>query len=526
MSKRVALYARVSTDDQRGNYSIPTQISESLEFVESQGYSVVGSQFVDPVTGTDRINGNGSVRAFVDDYTSRELSRPSLDAAIAYLEKEGFDTLLVHSLDRLARDPYIRQTIELELAERGANVEYVLGNYDDSPEGEIRKDLDATFAKWENAKRVERSQRGKRGKAERGLYAASKPPYGYQFDKDSLGGLAIDDYQANVVRRIFDLYSRDESVYGIARTLTSEGALNYSGKARWAKSSINRILHNTAYLGTLYYNKTRRNGREVRDPEEWIEIKVLPIIEQRIFDDAQARIQQNKRRRRREPKRLYLLSGMVICVNCERPYGAEFRTNLKNGAQVYRHRIRSGHCCNHQISARKLDPAVWDEVVQILLDPDSLKRGYEKSLEQQEVTYARQRSRLKDLHTEKDKLSSQQENLLNAYTDPDVGLKRSEFIKKREAITGELEAVVADIAVIEDELAQVAPPPPELETIETFAFEIAEQLKNPGSLSKEERRQILHMLRIRVLMGKTGALIEGWVEPRDIADGLSFRIPT
>ena len=244
MSKRVALYARVSTDDQRGNYSIPTQIAESLEFVKSKGYAVVGDQFIDPVTGTDRINGNGSIRAFVDDYSSRELSRPSLDAAIAYLEKDGFDTLVVHALDRLARDPYIRKTLELELEERGANVEYVLGNYEDSPEGEIRKDLDATFAKWENAKRVERSLRGKRGKAERGLYPAGKAPYGYRLDEDAPGGLAIDDYQAKVVRRIFDLYSGGESIYGVVAALTREGARTYSGKSQWAKSTVKRILDN------------------------------------------------------------------------------------------------------------------------------------------------------------------------------------------------------------------------------------------------------------------------------------------
>jgi len=73
------------------------------------------------------------------------MNRPNLDAAITYLEDYGFDVVVVHSIDRLARDPYIRQSLEREFLRRGARVEFALGNYEDSPEGEVRKDMDATF---------------------------------------------------------------------------------------------------------------------------------------------------------------------------------------------------------------------------------------------------------------------------------------------------------------------------------------------------------------------------------------------
>ncbi|MCH7911201.1 MAG: recombinase family protein, partial [Candidatus Hydrogenedentes bacterium] len=123
--------------------------------------------------------------------------------------------------------------------------------------------------------------RGKRGKAERGLYPAGKAPYGYRLDEDALGGLAVDDHQAKVVRRIFDLYSGGESIYGVVAALTREGARTYSGKSQWAKSTVKRILDNETYVGKLIYNRTRRNGRgrEIRDPEEWIQIKVNPIVD-------------------------------------------------------------------------------------------------------------------------------------------------------------------------------------------------------------------------------------------------------
>jgi DNA invertase Pin-like site-specific DNA recombinase len=136
MTKRAAIYARVSTDDQRSNYSVPTQLAACLQSVRTKGYALVGNLHVNLETGADSRPGDGTIPAFVDDYTSRELSRPGLDAAVAYLETVGFDVLVVHALDRLARDPYIRQTLELEFGKRSCKVEFVLGNYEESAEGE------------------------------------------------------------------------------------------------------------------------------------------------------------------------------------------------------------------------------------------------------------------------------------------------------------------------------------------------------------------------------------------------------
>jgi len=96
MSKRAAIYGRVSTDVQRDNYSIPSQIAEAVKYAHMRRYTIVGDQFVDPDTGLDTVSGNGAIPAYVDDYTSRELSRPSLDRALIYLETTGFDVLDVH----------------------------------------------------------------------------------------------------------------------------------------------------------------------------------------------------------------------------------------------------------------------------------------------------------------------------------------------------------------------------------------------------------------------------------------------
>jgi len=241
MSKRAAIYGRVSTDLQRDNFSIPSQVAECVRYAQKLGYPLVGDLYVDPETGLDTRPGNGAIPAYVDDYSSRELSRPGLDAALRYLEDVGFDVLIVHSLDRLARDPYIRQTIEREFLDRGAKVEFVLGNYEETPEGEVRKDLDATFAKWENAKRVERCNRGKKRKAESGKFVSGRPPYGYRIDPKAPGGLAVDSDEAEVVQRIFRLFIEDGcSLRHIAQLLTEEGITPQLGGDKWVSRAYRK----------------------------------------------------------------------------------------------------------------------------------------------------------------------------------------------------------------------------------------------------------------------------------------------
>ena len=521
-TERAAIYARVSTDDQRGNYSIPTQVAECQDYAKEQGYTVVADRFVDPQSGRDTVGGNGAAPAYVDDYSSRELSRPSLDAVYGFLESAGFDVLIVHAIDRLARDPYIRTTIEREISGLGARVEYVLGNYEDTPEGEVRKDLDATFAKWENAKRVERCNRGKRRKAESGLFVGGRSPFGYTICEESKGGLKVNESQAIQVRRIFNLYTNEgKSIRAIAKTLTAERIPNYFGKPNWGKTSVARILKNTAYSGYLYYNKSERkgNGFVKRDQKEWIKIATTQIVELEQFEDVQKKLARNKSIKRREPKRFYLLGGMVFCTECGRPYFSQTAKAGKNrrisDAQSYRHRASEGHCMNRMISARTLETIVWDEVVNILLDPEHLRQGYEESVAQQEVARSKQESHLETLRRAVIKLEKQRDTLTSIYIDPEIQLTKNEYITQKERIDDNLKVVSNDIVELEGELTRI-PTLAEFETLETFSTEIGKTLGSDFDFAKEEKKKVLEALNIRAMIGIDGDIrLDGWIAPGD-----------
>ena len=517
MSLRAAIYARVSTDIQRENYSIPSQIKEILKFAEIHNIALVGDLYVSPETGKDVAKGNGAIPAYVDDYTSTELSRPGLDAALNFLERTGFDILLVQAIDRLARDPYFRQTIEREFMAKGARIEYVLGNYDQSPEGEVRKDLDATMAKWENAKRVERCNRGKKRKAEMGMFVTGRMTYGYRSDANALGGMAVYEPEAEVVRMIFRwLVESRLSLQQISHELNRLGVKTYHNHDIWAGTSIRSLLINTTYSGYFYYNKSKRQGRKKvqRDPSEWIRIECTPIIPTDIFEAAQEILKYNREYVRRRPKRFYLLSSMVICSDCKRAYASYTRKaghkRLKNDQVAYTHRISQGHCSNKWIGAKTLEPLVWNKVVQILLNPKSLREGYQENMEREQQKQARQIQHIETLQRAIEKLQAKKLRLQKTYLDPDIGMTKEEFLEEKRALDEQIKTANFDLEKLADEIQRV-PSESDLESLEQMAFKIVSSLGNNLDISPQDKRQVMQMLNLKVLISRDGMIkLEGW----------------
>lgn len=516
---RAILYGRVSQDVQRDNFSIPTQIAACARHAREHGYSIVGAQHVDAETGRDAAAGPGTVPAYVDDHSGTELLRPSVLTMLEYLRGPGADAVIVLSLDRLARDPYIRQTLEREIEATGARVIYVQGGYAESPEGEIHKDLDGAFAKWENLKRTERSVRGKIGKAQRGLYVVGAPPYGYLLDKKALGGLSIDEDAAAIVRRIFDLYIEGgRSLREIARTLNREGLPSPRG-AKWSNATLHVILRNEAYAGRAAYNRraslvtgdgitqAKRRKAVKRDPAEVIPIAVLPIIDGVIFERAQDKLDFNREATRKRANRFYLLSGMVFCETCKRRYTVQTEKLRTGDIGQYRHRQTDGHCNDHMISARKLEPPVWEGIVKCLLDPAELIAGHEDSLAAQREKLALARAHLETLRRDIAKLDKRKAGYRRQYADGDA--TRAEYLKDCAEVDQERAELTTKAEKAERELAAM-PSEDDMAELQRYAEDIRAYF-GEGDLPDTERRAILEKLRVKVTISadRAQAKVEG-----------------
>jgi site-specific DNA recombinase len=169
----------------------------------------------------------------------------------------------------------------------------------DDPHMVLLTQIQGAVAEYERAKLAERYRRGKLHRASQGEVFWSFIPYGYRRvpRRDGTAAhLVVDADEAATVKSIFDWHANQAtSIRQIAKRLTRSGVATPKGNSVWGETTVHRILHNEAYIGTIYYNRSQkvtvtpddatptrsRSGtRIVRRPkEDWIAVSIPPIVE-------------------------------------------------------------------------------------------------------------------------------------------------------------------------------------------------------------------------------------------------------
>jgi len=183
----------------------------------------------------------------------------------------SFDVLIPRELDRLSRNLAKQLIVEEELRRAAVNIEYVLGEYPDTPEGDFMKHVKAVVAEYERAKTAERTARARLLKARDGQVVGNGgPPYGYRLEKDGNRRtvLVVYETEAQIVRLMFIWYiygdgeSGPMSYRAIARRLNEMGVPTWAdthwkcGRERlggWWAGAVTSILQNETYIGTWRY---------------------------------------------------------------------------------------------------------------------------------------------------------------------------------------------------------------------------------------------------------------------------------
>lgn len=217
-------------------------------------------------------------------------------------------------------------------------------------------------------------------KRARGEFIGAFAPYGYKKSPDNKNYLLVDDEAAAVVRSIFHWFVNDGiSKRGIAKKLNSEGVPNRSEYKRrqgmkyqnpnaaindglWSAYSVNDILRNEMYLGTMVQGRYRvisyKVHKQVQTAEdEWA---IVPnthqaIIDKAIFDKAQT-LHRRDTRTANDTKGVHLFSGLVRCADCQK---AMHRKTAREIVYYFcRSYVDKKVCSKHTIRLDELEHAV------------------------------------------------------------------------------------------------------------------------------------------------------------------------
>ena len=196
VNNKVALYARFSSDNQRSE-SIDAQIRAMKAYCKQHNFVIVNT-YVDEAKSatTDR--------------------RPAFQQMIADSSNHTFDILLVHKLDRFARNRYDSAVYNRELKKNGVLVYSVLENLDNSPESIMMEAVLEGMSEYYSQNLSREVMKGMKENAIQCKHTGGIPPLGYDLDADKR--LIINPREAEAVKLIFDLYHNG---YGYSYILDS-----------------------------------------------------------------------------------------------------------------------------------------------------------------------------------------------------------------------------------------------------------------------------------------------------------------
>lgn len=491
-TEKVALYMRVSSEEQKTKESIETQDGFLHEYCKLYGHDVAGIYKDEAISGTVPMHERPEGRRLLED-----------------AKAGAFDVVLSYKLDRIGRSLMVVVNAHDRLQEAAVALRSATEPIDTStPAGRLIFQMLASFAEFERATITERSRDGLHRAFKNGKQLG-RIPYGYDIAED--GSFVVVEEEARVVRQVIASIAKGATLYSEAKRLNDENepspGYKYRGRPRkhgpgWNHNSIRSLVRQRAYSGTHVVN-THKGP---------IERPVPPIVELELHKSALARLEENRRYSGGKPGRTYLLRGLVVCATCGTGYTGGFSSPSGTDKRYYRYHChqrrtkmydgRRTVCSCPAVKAEWLEGLVWEDVKTFLANPgELLARVREQMAEDQEgddleARHASLIKRLSAQHSEKSryvKLYGQghlDEDELEVYL---AGLKNQ---------TENLKLLIASV---EADLAQKQEDALVARSTEAWLLTLRKNLKDierDDEQAVEERRELLKLLVDKIVVGR------------------------
>jgi len=395
--KRVAIYTRVSTDEQVTGNGLDIQERALMDYINAHQ-----SQYVFSKTNK-----------YVDEWKSwaeksRE-ERPALHKMFQDAKNNKFDILLVWKIDRFFRKTlYLLEWVET-LDKLWIWFISITQPFDTTqPFWKMMLQMLAVISELERDLIRERTQKWILESMRKWKWWRGSPPYWYRVDENK--NLIIDDTEAKVVKMMFELLVKEklslsQLVREVNKAWIETAAHNWSlwkrrkqdarHKNAWLRWVVHRVVRNEIYKWTLIQNRkmldkyTRKTIEKPRS--EWIVWESPMIVSQKLFEDAQTQLELNRRYSERNKKRnVYMLSTLLM----DKGSGKKFVWYM-SWKKTKNYRLNgddtktSFKIVPKWISGDKIEPIVWNKISSILLQPKLILQELEKLSKHHNEDYVR-----------------------------------------------------------------------------------------------------------------------------------------
>ncbi len=476
---KVALYLRVSSDEQAEKYGLPMQRDALEALIKSKGthpdgvtpkYVFAGEQYVyieEGISGT------------VVQHERPQFSRLIEDIQFADPDNKPFDVVAVYRIDRLARRLKILLSITDFFEEYGIKLISANESIDtNTPFGRAILGIIGVIAELEIETTKQRMKDGREQAGKRGTKMGSNAEYGYK--KNINKSRVILEEEAEIVKRIFhEFVYENKSTEIIRKRLSEENVLSPSASAvkhekvkstkvkkknaitDWNATKIKSILKDEAYLGISYFGKSKKGKKlpkkEWKVSDEYHEA----IIDKRTFLEAQKLLKKRAKHHastmRKSGDHTYLLSTLLRCDYCKKLNDGDmhhwqgskkkksgninysYRCNRKNGKKF------SKKCSVLPIPATEIEEYVVNFTGELIKDPRHLFE-YQQRLQSTKLQSKHLKAKLKGLRKLINGIPGRKQRLKEQHTEGLISMDTlKELLKKSDADKVKYEAELDSI---------------------------------------------------------------------------------
>ncbi len=254
------------------------------------------------------------VEEFIDRAASaRSADRPELQRLLERAKQGDIDYVVVHKLDRLARNlsDYLEITVSIRKA--GTKLASVTESLDDTPQGQFIETIFAANAQLYSANLAAEAKKGLHQKARVGG-TPCQAPLGYLNVRKKVNGqeirtVEVDRERAPHIEWAFTAYASGAYTLDTLQTaLTRRGLVTRETATRPAKplgrSQVARMLAHPYYVGIVRYAGVEYDGRHD------------PLVDKDTFSRAKAVLTAHNNAKEKDRKHHHYLKGSLICGRC------------------------------------------------------------------------------------------------------------------------------------------------------------------------------------------------------------------
>jgi site-specific DNA recombinase len=433
---RVAIYIRISTDEEHQPFSLEAQRTKLASYIDIQpDWENTGLIFSDEASGATT-------------------ERKNLQRALTAAKAGRFDILLVYRVDRLSRSLRGLVSILDDLETVGVSFRSATEPFDTAtPVGRMLVQMLGVFAQFERETIIDRVINGMERKAAKGQWCGGYRPTGYDLDKTT-GMLTPLPVEVPVVETIFHRYV-DELIgaKAIANGLNEQGLRTKYGKP-WSAQSVLVVLANRVYIGEVYFRGTWYKA-ERHHPA---------IIDATVFEQAQQIMiaRGEDRANRAYSNTDYLYAGHIVCAHCQKRYVGAAAHGNRYRYRYYicftSHRYGTDACQGPRLRADQLEPALLDAMVATYQRSGLIEEALNDAADRGELDHERLENEMHAVVAELDSVEAKIDRYLTSFEN---GKLSEEQCGRR---VDELSRQAAQLRGRRDELQEALTMAPEIPT--------------------------------------------------------------